>query len=358
MKDLAAALRPLGLAPVPRAGGDRAAASDAPDYATGDRELFVDVAASHGGTRDLRASVVQLALRAHGREGRGVLLVQRTRMSAAGMRAEWDRLLEVLAPEIAARLGLVALLDDGAVVVPDGPVLQELVAAAAKAGTAGKRVRVDRSFEVMRVLLARWLMRQGRIAIGELGRQAGLSHPSVSKALAALGDAVERKPDRSAILRTFPHEQWARLLALAPSVRQTTAFVAGRCRIIEPRELLDRLADLRPPGVAAGGAVAARHWHPGLELPLLQRVDLSVHAPDGPMDTAFVGELDLGLAQAPTGTTPLLVLHAVPRAESLFTPSHGPGLPIADPVDALLDLHEAGLDERASALVRALRGEA
>ena len=279
-------------------------------------------------------------------------------MSAAGLRAEWDCLLEVLTPEIAARLGLVALSDGGAVIVPDEPAFQELAAAASKVETGGKRVRVDRSFEVMRVLRARWLMRRGRIAIGELGRQAGLSHPSVSKALAALGGAVERKPDRSAILRAFPHAQWARLLALAPSVRQTTAFVALPGRVADPRDLLQRLADLGPSGVAVGGVAAARHWNPGLELPAPERVDLSVHTPDGPMDAAFVDELDLGLVPAPPGATPLLALHAVPRAESLFAVSGAPGLPIADPVDALLDLHEAGLGECAAGLVRALRGQA
>ncbi|MCB9694327.1 MAG: hypothetical protein H6736_21160 [Alphaproteobacteria bacterium] len=349
MKDLGAALRPLGLASARRDGGGGATESDPPDYSTDDGRLFVDVAASHGGTRDLRASVVQLALRAQGRpDGRGALLILRTRMSAAGLRAEWRRLLEVLAPGVAGRLGLVALLDDGAVVLPDEAALREIATAAGRVETAARRVRVDRSFEVMRVLMARWLMRRGRIAIGELGRQAGLSHPSVAKALAALGDAVERKPDRSAMLRAIPHEQWARLLALAPRVRQTTAFAAAPGRVVEPGWLLERLADLRPTAVAVGGVVAARYWHPGLELPPAQRVDLSVHAPNGPMDTAFVGALELGLVSAQGGTPPLLVLHAVPRAESLFTPRDG--IPIADPVEVMLDLCEIGRNDQAGTL--------
>lgn len=347
----------MGLAPRAWRGRDRAVGSTPPDYSTGDRRLFVYVAESHGGTRDLRASVVQLALHAHAHpDARGVLLVQRTRMSGAGLRAEWNRLLAVLEQDLAARLGLVALLDDSAVVVPDEPTLRGIADAAAKVRTGSKRARVDRSFEVMRVLMARWLLRRGRIAIGELGRQAGLSHPSVSKALASLGDSVERKPDRSAILRALPHEQWARLLALAPSVRQTTAFVASWGHAADPRQLLERLADLRPAGIAVGGVVAARHWHPGLDLDGLPRLDISVHAQGGQMDARFVEELDPVLVPAPAGASPLLVLHAVPRAESLFTSAGEGGLPIADPVEVLLDLHELRLVEQAEALVRALRG--
>lgn len=362
MKDLAAALRPLGLVPYlewETRDGFAEFGLDTPDFVGASGALLVEVKESQSGARDLRAGVAQLALRA--REypnARCVLLVLRTRMSADGVRAECERLQAVLAPEIAARLGIVVVLDEDAAVIPDDPMLRRVAERAATVGTRPKRARVDRSYEVMRVLMARWLMKRGRIAIGELGRQAGLSHPSVSKALAALGNAVERKPDRSAILRSLPREQWTQLLALAPTIRQTEAFVDESGRGGDPQRLLDRLTRLRPAGVAVGGVVAARHWHPALDLHGLPRLDVTVHAPEGRMDTGFVERLDPALVPAPAGAPPLLVLHAVPRAESLFTVDSGGGLPIADPVEVLLDLHELRLVEQAEALLRHMRRSA
>jgi len=276
-------------------------------------------------------------------------------MSAEGLREEWARLLTVLAPDVADRLRLVAVLEDDVVVLPAEPWLCEIADRVTSVSRLQPRTaRVDRSFEVMRVLLSRWLLHRGRIAVGELQRQTGLSHPSVSKALAALGPAVERRRDRSVALRAFPSEAWAQLVALAPKVRQTAAFVDESGRGGDPQRLLERLRRAPPSGVAVAGVVAARHWHSGLDLEGLPRVDLSVHAPDGGMDTAFVARLDPALVPAPPGTPPLLVLHAVPRAESLFAPGDAT-LPWADPVETLLDLHELRLIEQADDLVRALR---
>jgi len=121
------------------------------------------------------------------------------------------------------------------------------------------------------------------------------------------------------------------------AIRQTEAFVDESGRGGAPQRLLDRLARLHPVGVAVGGVVAARHWHPALDLHGLPRLDVTVHAPEGRMDTGFVERLDPALVPAPAGAPPLLVLHALPRAESLFTVDSEGGLPITDPVEALLD---------------------
>ena len=317
---------------------------------------IVEVKDAQSGVRDLRAAVAELALRTRDASAPcAILLIRGARMSAAGLREEWGRLLTVLAPDVAARLRLVAVLEEDVVVIPDDPWLRDLADRITGAARPGARsVRVDRSFEVMRVLLSRWLLHRGRIAVGELQRQTGLSHPSVSKGLVALGPALDRHRDRSVALRAFPREAWSQLVALAPKVRQTTAFVDESGRGGDPRQLLVRLRRAPPPGVAIAGVVAARHWNPALDLEGLPRLDLSVHAPDGGMDTAFVSRLDPALVPAPRGTPPLLVLHSVPRAESMFVPDDG-GVPWADPVEALLDLYELRLIEQADDLVRALR---
>lgn len=347
MDPLAAALSSFGLLPSPGGPGG--------DFTSADGTIM-DVKDGQSGVRDLRAAVADLALRARDASApRAVLLVRGARMSAAGLRQEWARLLTVLAQDVADRLRLVAVLDEDVVVLPEEPWLRDLADRVTDAGRPQARAaRVDRSFEVMRVLLSRWLLHRGRIAVGELQRQSGLSHPSVSKGLAVLGPALDRHRDRSVALRAFPREAWSQLVALAPKVRQTAAFFDESGRGGDPRLFLARLRRAPPPGVAVAGVLAARHWHPGLDLDGLPRLDLSVHTPDGGMDTAFVSRLDPALVPAPSGTPPLLVLHAVPRTNSLFVPDDG-GLPWADPVEALLDLYELRLIEQADDLVRALR---
>lgn len=326
------------------------------DFVSGDRRVIIEARRTGGGLRDVHAAALQVAMYARtlGAE-RGIVLLCGSRVSAAGLRDEWPKLLEVFAPDVASRLGLVAILEDDVVIEPDDPLLRDIAEAAASvSGRTAPALRGNRSFEVMRVLLSRWLLHRGGIAVGELQRQTGLSHPSVSKAIAALGPAVERRRDRSVALRAFPSEAWAQLVALAPKVRQTAAFVDESGRGGDPQRLLDRLRRAPPLGVAVAGVVAARHWHSGLDLEGLPRLDLSVHAPAGGMDTAFVARLDPALVRAPSGTPPLLVLHAVARAEGLFVPVDA-GPPWADPVEALLDLYELRLIEQADDLVRALR---
>ena len=347
MDPLAAALSSFGL--LPTTGGPIG------DFSSTDGSIL-DVKDAQSGVRDLRAAVAELALRTRDTSApRAVLLIRGARMSAAGLREEWARLLTVLAPSVADRLRLVAVLEEDVVLVPDEPWMRELADRVSDAGRPQARsARVDRSFEVMRVLLSRWLLHRGRIGVGELQRQTGLSHPSVSKGLAALGPALDRHRDRSVALRAFPREAWSQLVALAPKVRQTTAFVDESGRGGDPQRLLDRLRRAPPPGVAIAGVVAARHWNPALDLEGLPRLDLSLHSPAGGTDTAFVARLDPALIPAPAGTPPLLVVHSVPRADSLFVPDDA-GLPWADPVEALLDLYELRLIEQADDLVRALR---
>lgn len=326
------------------------------DFVSGDRRVIIEAKRTGGGLRDVHAAALQVAMYARtlGAE-RGIVLLCGSRVSAAGLRDEWQKLLQVFAPDVASRLGLVAILEEDVVVEPDDPLLRDIAEAAANAGgRTAPTLRGNRSFEVMRVLLSRWLLHRGRIAVGELQRQTGLSHPSVSKALAALGPSVERRRDRSVALRAFPLEAWAQLVALAPKVRQTAAFVDESGRGGDPRRLLDRLRRTPQPGVAVAGVAAARHWHAGLDLEGLPRLDLTVHAPNGGMDTTFVAKLDPALVPATPGTPALLVLHALPRAESLFVAVDG-GPPWADPVEALLDLYELRLIEQADDLVRALR---
>jgi hypothetical protein len=314
----------------------------------------LNVVSSVPGVRELRASVVQLALDAKQSPERPALLViERTRLSAQGLRDNWDELIAVLVPELTARMGLVARVGAENLVLPDTDALRTLGAELLASDAPAPLRRVDRSFEVLRVLLARWLLRRGRLAVGELGRLSGLSHPSVTKSLRALGDALVRKPDRSVLLNSLPNPGWAKLLANSTAIRQPARY-HHPSGAVDTEQLLRRLAQLAPRGVAIGGAAAAHHWVRQLPLIDLPHVDLSVHAPDGAPDNQLVRALNLGLVPARRDQAPLLVLHAVPRAELLLAPDTLRGLPVADPVEALLDLYEHGQTPAAEALLGVL----
>lgn len=326
------------------------------DFASDDHQLIVELKRGQGGVRDLNAAALQLAMAASASGARrAILVLDGARMSVDGLRAGWAAVLRVLAPAIAERLCLVALLDGKLLMVPDGdPFLGALGRATGMRHRPVRSPRVDRSFEVMRVLLSRWLQRFEPITVRALQEQTGLSHPSISKALEAMDGFIERRRDRSVALRCFPNEAWGQLLTLAPKVRRTTAFMDGSGRPANPVRLLERLHRLCPAHVAVGGVAAARRWHPALDLHGFPRLDLSLHTTDGGMEMAFVEQLDPALVPAPRGAPPVLVLHAVPRAESLFVPDPS-GVPWVDPVEVLLDLHELRLVQQADDLIRQMR---
>ncbi len=119
--------------------------------------------------------------------------------------------------------------------------------------------------------------------------------------------------------------------------------------------LAERLQQLRPEGVAIGGVLGARHHDPELDLMGLPRLDVSVLSPDREADIAFVRRLDPAFEATSDPTEPTrLVVHFVRHRASLFE-ADASGLPWADPVECLLDLHEARLEPEAADFVRALK---
>ena len=331
---------------------------DGPNFVRRDGKVILKTKSDQGGMRDLRAGFVELATLAQAfPQAHAALLIRGARMSASGIEAEWRRLSTLLTNDLRGRIGLVAILDQDEVVVePKEAPLTDIAACVRAMGQSEDRTaQVDRSFEVMRVLLSRWLTNQSYISINDLKRQTGLSYPTVAKGLAALGTAVERHTDRSVRLRSWPQERWAQLLAISADVRQTVAYVDESGRGTSPQRLLDRITRLSLPQVAVGGVVAGRVWHPDLDLHGLPRVDLTVHTPDGALDRSFGRHIDATLGPCPAGTPPLLVVHAVPRAESLFYDVEQQPLLIADPVETLLDLLELRLVEQADVLIHHLK---
>jgi hypothetical protein len=274
--------------------------------------------------------------------------------------SEWSRLTTILRPEIRERMQLVVASSGSTFVLPSNPRGRDIAAALQR---AAKRLepshaendaarRGDRSYEVLKLLLGRWLRRQGPISIGELEAQSGLSYPTVAKQLRALGSAVARSSNRSAELHELPATAWAELTALAPRIRQTKALVDRSGRPPDLDRLVARLQRQRPAHVALGGVHAARHWQPDFDLDGAPRIDLEVHAPDGWADLQFVTKLDPAIGPSALNVAPILAVHVVTRAQSLFANEGARGVPWADPVEVLLDLHQLGLHPQADDFVK------
>lgn len=126
-----------------------------------------------------------------------------------------------------------------------------------------------------------------------------------------------------------------------------------------PQSLLRRLATLNRSDLAIGGIEGARHYKPDIDLIGLPRLDLLLHCPKGRIDWSFIERLDPALEESGERDAPAtLVVHVLRRKESFFAPDDNikmsampRRLQWADPVECLLDLHEARLESQAKEML-------
>lgn len=353
---LARAFEPLGLLPMVGVGGPDAGF----DFATTDRRIIVQLKTTFTGPpRELAARATQLALACRSTGAQWAIIAWwSASFSAQGVGNAWKELLSVFSPDITTKLQLVLVSPSNEVIYPANP-FGEQIAAALRTAAAAVVVspdqlavsRPDRSYEVLKILLLRWLRGDPPISVGELQFQTGLTHPTVSKRIRELGNLVGRTSNRSVKLQEFPARPWAELVALSPRMRQTAGFEDRSGRSGDLSALVARIQRQRPPHVALGGVIGARHWQPEFDLVGIPRVDLELHAPMGRADLRFVSRIDPALVPARTEVAPILAVHVVTRAVSLFE-GHGKSTPWADPVEILLDLHQLKLHKQADDFMR------
>ena len=227
------------------------------------------------------------------------------------------------------------------------PLLEEILLHVISFRPASASRSSEAYHEILRILVHQWLLGKGPVAVSSLMEISGTSHPTVARSLARFDGFLKRNSDRSVELRCFPRDDWARLLAVSDEVRGTVRFADRSGQPRSPESLLRRLLQLKRNDIAVGGVLGARHYQPSLDLIGIPRLDLSIHSGRKTADFSFVQRLDPGLERTVRrDESPALVVHTIRRAESLFQPGEN-GLPWADPVECLLDLHEAHLESQA-----------
>ena len=282
-----------------------------------------------------------------------VLVLEEPGITDSRLRDEWQGAASVLRPEIFNHLSAVVRRSGKWSGIPQSPVpsevpvLEEILQHELSQRPTGASRSSEAHYEILRILIHQWLLGRGPLSIGSLLEISGASHPTVSRSLERLEHCLKRHSDRSVELRIFPRDEWARLVAVSDDVRATVRFVDRSGQARSPESLLRRLRSLGRQDLSVGGVWGAKHYQPSLDLIGNPRLDLSIHSARKAADLSFVEKLDPALEKATRrDESPTLVIHTIRRAQSLFQPAEN-NLPWADPLECLLDLHEARLESQA-----------
>jgi len=309
--------------------------------------------------RRLRASLMELArLAASAGVRRSLLILEEPQITENRLHEEWEGALAVMRPDIATRVGLIVRRYGHWTGIPempfdiDIPVLEQILQHELSRQSKRPGRGSDALNEILRILIHHWMLGKGPISVNGLMDASGKSYPTVAKSLERLDHCLTRHSDRSVELRFFPKDDWAKLLAVADDLRGTVRF-ADRSGQPRPQEsMLRRIQMLGRKDIAVGGVAGAKHYLPSLDLVGSPRIDLSIHAQGKDTDLSFVERIDPGLQRnTRRDEAASLVVHLVRRANPFFEEQDGDGIPWADPVECLLDLHEARLEPQAKEFV-------
>jgi len=324
-------------------------------------EPFAGVKFGVTAIRTVRFFLMEMACElAQHQEHNGFLVLPDVELTKKRLEAEWGKAASVLRPDILGRLGIWAGRGGAWFGVPRVATIEtqrsmaEFVDSARMEFEKGY-IRADLSFLVLGLLIRQWLKGEGAMTTTWLMETAGCSYPTVASALRQIKHRLIRHSNRSMELDRFPKEEWAEMVAAAEKARGTVRFVdrSGQPRSVDG--LLRRLQRLERKDIAVGGVLGAKHYHPALDITGIPRLDLSLHCGRKEADLSFVQRLDPGLARTDRRDEPAsLAVHLIRRKESLFERGED-GWLYADPVECLLDLHEARLESQAQEMLEALQ---
>jgi hypothetical protein len=342
------------------------------DFISLDGKIVAEVKVDRKGLRRFHEGIFQLArcLASRPEVQRGYVLIVSPLVSRKRVQAEWAEAKKLFSPKIAKRLGVAAFDREGIWLEPNQTDYDQRLMALLKAHVSVtsveqssieiKPVARQKHFEILKVLLDRWLLRQGPISIGKLAEQVGCVYPTASQALKWIDsrDYLLRHTNRSIELRCFPQSIWSELLAISGTLRQSIRFADASGGKPDLPYLIERLERLNPDEIAWGGVEAARHWHADFDLHGIPRIDISLHVGCDKANLGFLRKLDPALERIEKDSrSAILVVHPLLRSDPLYSTARESKLRFADPVETVLDLHEMGLTAQAGRLLAHLRPE-
>lgn len=325
-------------------------------------DFLVEVSVGASSFRNVRATLLAMAyLLADKLDKHALLVLTRTRITQPRLERELDLVEQVIKPGIAGRLH-VTIESEGR--YSDLPAqrrpgftekLREIVNAEIVKATRKKKLANSSAYAILEILIHEWLFARGPMTTDRLMKISGSSYPTVAEALKLFEPLLFRHSDRQVELRRFPHHEWTGLVAVSERIRGTKRFADRSGQPRSPEAMIRRLQKRNLPNVAVGGVIAARSYYlPSFDLVGTPRLDLTVNTIAG-VDWDFVKDLDPAMENAERGEPANLVIHQIHRKESLFAEGHD-GVRYTDPVECLLDLHEARLEQQAQQLLQTLIG--
>ena len=203
-------------------------------------------------------------------------------------------------------------------------------------------------YEILKILIYRWMKSEGPISSTELSKLAGCSYPTIAGARKRLGKSIEKYTDRTFNLKYFPFEEWEKLLVESDQARSTIWFAdTSELEPREPRSLLKRLLKIERDDIAIGGVYGAQYYFHDLDITDSSRLDLTIHCPGSRSDLSFIELLDPALKKVDKLNKAVnLVVHFIRRNKTYFIKGQN-NIKWADPVECLLDLQEARLESQA-----------
>lgn len=319
-------------------------------------DMVLELKSKLGNVRDLLATILQLAHAVRDARGKqAVLLLIDPRISRERLAEEWKAISQLLRPSVWKCLHLVVADAHAATALSGSGELAQLgreVREALEAGPSQRAPVPEKAFGVLKVLVNRWLLGLGPISRKQLAVEARCSYPTVANALDELERYLEPHKNRSAELRSLPQRRWAELLVRTRQVRQTQVYVDPSHQT-QPDFLRRRLEKLAPVGVFLGGAAAAAHWDPDVDLHGLPRLDVSL-GPGSMTADALARRLDPALQLAGDPQEPGVFVTHVLGCLPTYAHAEQP-LSLADPVETVLDMHELRLAHQADQVMSTLR---
>jgi hypothetical protein len=309
-------------------------------------------------TRKLRAAFMDMARAATADwVAHVVLVLDSPHITQARLREEWEGARSVFKSTLHPKLSVTIRAESnwtGIPASPDAPqrsVLEQILARERDRRNPRMKGGSSAQYEILRLLMLQWLRGRGPTSTHWLMQMSGSSYPTVAKATRQLDDYLKRYPGGKVELDRFPRNPWARLLVVSDDVRSTVRFADRSGQPRTPESLLRRLHQIKRDDIAIGGIWGAKHYVPDLDIVGNSRLDLCLHSQRRKADYGFVKRLDPALEEIRTaGESASVVVHTLHRPESFFERS-AEGPPWADPVECLLDLHEARLESQASEFV-------